>query len=127
MTDAKGVTDGKGPGDTPGAGETRRPGETKGVDITLMGRQFRVSCPVGEEQELLDAAKYLDQRMRDIREGGRVVANERVAIMAALNIAHEMLSLRGGGGGIQGDDLRRRIQRMSKTLEQCFFDQEKLF
>ena len=100
--------------------------ETKGVDITLMGRQFRVSCPAGEEQELLDAAKYLDQRMRDIREGGRVVANERVAIMAALNIAHEMLSLRDGGG-IQGEDVRRRIQKMSKTLEQCFFDQEKLF
>jgi cell division protein ZapA len=97
--------------------------ETKGVDISLMGRQFRVSCPVDEEPQLLQAVEYLDRKIRD---GGKVVGNERIAIMAALNITHEFLSAREGRGFDSGE-LKRRIRSMEDNLERCFFDQEKLF
>ena len=58
------------------------------VDVAIMGREFRVTCPDEEREELLQAVTYLDKKMCEIRDNGKVVGSERIAIMAGLNIAH---------------------------------------
>lgn len=100
--------------------------KTKNLDVTIMGREFRVACPEGEEAGLLEAVDYLDKKMRDIRDNGKVVGVERIAIMAALNIAHELLTTRVGGG-FDLAELKRRMQDMQATIDEALVDQDQLF
>ncbi|HPT48863.1 MAG TPA: cell division protein ZapA [Accumulibacter sp.] len=67
------------------------PNEANFLDITLLGREYRVACPPEQKAALLDAAAYVDGKMRDIAEKTRNNMAERIAVMAALNIAHEYL------------------------------------
>lgn len=99
--------------------------EVKGLDVSIMGREFRVACPEDEQEELLAAVSYLDRKMREIRDSGKVIGVERIAIMAALNIAHELLTTRAGGFDI--GDFKRRIGAMQEQLDRALMDQEKLF
>lgn len=61
------------------------------VTVTIMGKEYQVACPADEQGELLQAARQLDERMRSIRQGGSVIGLERIAVMAALNLSHELL------------------------------------
>jgi len=102
----------------------------KGLAIQLLGREFRVACPEGEEKQLQSSVEYLNRRMKELRETGKVTGNERIAIMAALNIAHEFLSHKSakGAGSVDGADIRRRIAAMQETLDSALAaDQDKLF
>ncbi|MFQ5994287.1 MAG: cell division protein ZapA [Acidiferrobacterales bacterium] len=65
-----------------------------GVTVSIMGKEFMVACPEGERDALSAAARLLDQKMREIQESGKVIGSERCAIMAALNIANDLLDLR---------------------------------
>ncbi len=68
--------------------------ETKSpIKVHLLGKEYPIVCPQDEEHELLIAARYLDDKMRQIRDTGRVFGAERIAVMAALNIAHEFIQL----------------------------------
>lgn len=69
-----------------------------GVTVTILGKEFIVACPENERAALVTAAGYLDKKMREIHTSGKVIGTERAAIMAALNIAHELLELRERGG-----------------------------
>ncbi len=66
----------------------------KRVSVKILNKEYEVSCPPDKEDSLQEAAFYLDQKMFEIRKQGRVLNLERIAIMAALNIAHELLSNR---------------------------------
>ena len=105
--------------------------EKGAVTITLLGREFRVGCPEGEERQLMASVDYLNRKLKEVRDTGKVVGNERIALMAALNIAHESLSNQGSKGGAPGYDaasLKRRITSMQETLESALAtDQENLF
>ena len=90
-----------------------------------MGREFRIACPEEEVEGLLSAVDFLDRRMGEIRDSGKLVGVERIAIMAALNITNELLNTRTGGIDIGG--LQRRISSMQERLDQALLDQEKLF
>ncbi len=61
------------------------------VSVRIMEKEFVVACPYEERSALLDAAEFLNVRMREIRETGKVVGLDRIAVMAALNLAHELL------------------------------------
>jgi cell division protein ZapA len=102
-----------------------------GVAINLLGREFRVACPEGEERSLMASVDYVNRKMKEVRDTGKVVGNERIALMAALNIAHEYLSnsgRSGAGTGVDGAAIRRRIVSMQETLESALeADQENLF
>lgn len=98
----------------------------KGLDVTIMGREFRVACPEDEQDELLEAVDYLDRKMHEIRDSGKVIGVERIAIMAALNIAHEFLSTRVAGGFDVGE-FKRRMKSMESHLDQAMTDQDELF
>lgn len=68
--------------------------KTQTISVRILSKVFQVNCPEGFEEQLLEAAQYLDQKMREIRSHGRVIGLERIAIMAALNIANELLAFR---------------------------------
>jgi cell division protein ZapA len=99
---------------------------SRSLDVSIMGREFRIACPEGEEQALLDAVAYLDRKMNDIRDTGKIVGTERIAIMAALNITHELLSARLPGGFDIGE-FKRRMGLMQAQVEQAMSEQDKLF
>jgi cell division protein ZapA len=103
--------------------------EKGGVTIQILGREFRVACPEGEEKQLQASVEFLNRRMKELRDTGMVVGNERIAVMAALNIAHEFLAHKSvRGASVDGADFRRRILAMQETLESAISaDQDKLF
>jgi cell division protein ZapA len=81
-----------------------------------MDREYVVACPYDERSALLDAAEFLNARMREIRDSGKVVGLDRIAVMAALNLAHELLRIKdrdtrvdnGAGGRVRA--LRERVE-----------------
>jgi len=101
-------------------------GDPKGLQINVMGREFRVACPENEQKGLLEAVDYLNKKMSEIRDRGKVIGLERIAIMAALNIAHELLSTKVGGG-FDIAEIKRRMAHMETVLDQAMSDQKDLF
>jgi cell division protein ZapA len=100
--------------------------DPKSLQINVMGREFRVACGENEQKGLLEAVDYLNRKMAEIRDHGKVIGLERIAIMAALNIAHELLSTKVAGGFDIGE-VKRRMNRMETVLDQAMRDQSKLF
>ncbi|MEW6563790.1 MAG: cell division protein ZapA [Pseudomonadota bacterium] len=96
------------------------------LDIKILDREFRVACTEEDRPGLQEAVEYLDKKMRDIRDSGKVVTAERIAIMAALNMAHELLSTRMAGGFDIGE-YKRRIGTMQAAIDAALAEQEKLF
>ena len=102
--------------------------EKGALTINLLGREFRVGCPEGEEKQLLAAVDYLNRKLKEVRDIAKVVGNERIALMAALNIAHEHLSQKAPGAGIDNTAIQRRIIAMQETVDSALAaDQENLF
>jgi cell division protein ZapA len=97
-----------------------------GLDVNIMGREFRIACQEEEQKDLLKAIEYLNMKMREIRDAGKVIGVERIAIMAALNITHEFLSSRMEGGFDVGE-FKRRIFLMQTTIDQAMNGQDELF
>lgn len=102
------------------------PDNTSFIDVHILDREFRVACPPDKHAELLDAVAYLDKKMREIRDAGKIVSVERIAIMAALNIAHELLTTRLGDG-LDLAAFKRRTQAMEKIIDAALAEQDELF
>jgi len=100
--------------------------DTKGLQITIMGRNFRVACKDEEQAGLLEAVEYLNHRMGEIRDQGKIVGLERIAIMAALNITHEFLGAKVGDG-FDMAGFKRRMNGMEAVIDQALSEQSKLF
>ena len=101
-------------------------GTTKTLAIKILDRELRVACPDEERGELLDAVAYLDKKMRDIRDAGKIASVERIAIMAALNITHELLSVKIGRG-FDLADFKRRMSAMETAINEALAEQDTLF
>lgn len=99
---------------------------TKTLDVTILDREFRVACAEEERPELEEAVTYLDKKMREIRALGKVATVERIAIMAALNIAHELLTTRLGSGFDMGE-FKRRMNAMQASIDATLAEQDELF
>ena len=107
------------------------------LDITILGREFKVACKERERDELLEAVALLDKRMREIRDAGKVTGTDRIAVMTALNFAHELLRERRAPRAddaatpterpIDDESARRRIQSMQSAIDQALAGQDKLF
>jgi len=100
--------------------------EPKGLQITLMGRQYRVACAQEEQEGLLKAVEFLNRKMQEVRDNGKVIGQERIAIMAALNIAHEFLTTKVGGG-FDMAEIKRRMASMETVLDRAMSEQNELF
>jgi cell division protein ZapA len=103
------------------------------LDVSILGREYRVACKESERADLLQAVQFLDRRMREIRDAGKIAGNERIAVMAALNIANELLRVthsRGSSAATSGFDsaaVQRRISAMQSAIDRAMADQDKLF
>lgn len=82
------------------------------VTVSILGRDYQVSCPAHEREALERSARYLDEQMREIRNTGKIVGSERIAVMAALNIAHELLTLDQDRG-----DTKQSIARLNERID----------
>jgi cell division protein ZapA len=100
--------------------------DSKGLQINIMGREFRVACAEEEQKGLLEAVDYLNRKMQGVRDQGKVIGLERIAIMAALNIAHEFLSTRVGAN-FDMAGIKRKIESMEAVIDQAMSEQSKLF
>ena len=100
--------------------------DAAGLQINIMGREFRVACAPEEQKSLQDAVDYLNRKMQEIKDQGKVNGLDRIAIMAALNISHEFLTTRLGNN-FDVSEFKRRIAGIETTLDQALADQEKLF
>jgi cell division protein ZapA len=89
--------------------------DIKGVDVNIMGRDFTVSCTDEERPGLINAVNFLDKKMRDIRDSGKIIGIERIAMMAALNLAHELLNSKSGT--VDVGDFKRRITNMQDQID----------
>ena len=96
----------------------------RSIEIHILGRAYKVACTREEESALVAAADYLDEKMRAIRDNGKVIGAERIAIMAGLNLAHDLLTK--GGGGMM-DEARTRLSHCNTLLDAVLEDQDKLF
>lgn len=86
------------------------------ITVHILGKEYAIVCPAEEEHALLAAARYLDEQMRSIRNTGRVVGTERIAVMVALNIAHELIQLQAQGA-THTSGLSQRLAAMHKKLD----------
>ena len=97
----------------------------KTLEVNILGRSYKVACEDGEREALLQAVAYVDGKMGEIKNSGKIAGTERIAVMVALNIAHELLSTKVGGFDIAA--LKRRMDSMETMLDQAMRDQSKLF
>jgi cell division protein ZapA len=98
----------------------------KTVEVNLLGRTYRVACDDREREALMQAVAYLDGKMNEIRKAGKVMGAERIAVMAALNVAHELLSVRLGTG-LDVGQAKRRLLALESQIDAAIAKQEKLF
>ena len=98
----------------------------KNVDVTILDRQYRIACPDDERESLMASVAYIDQKMREIKEGGKIAGTDRIAVMAALNVAHELLAAKTGAGFDIGE-YKRKMVSMNSLIDDAMASQEKLF
>ena len=98
----------------------------KTIEISILGRNYKIACEEGERDALLEAVAYLDAKMGEIKKAGKVSGTDRIAVMAALNISHEFLSTKLGSGFDIGQ-AKRRISVIEAKLDEALAKQDKLF
>jgi len=86
------------------------------VSVRILEKEYHVACPAEERAALLDSAEYLNRKMREIRDGGKVVGLDRIAVMAALNITNDLLLSRGRDEGTE-TDLALRLKTLRERVE----------
>ena len=90
------------------------------LDVTIMGQAYKLACKEGEEVALQQAIAYLDEKMCVIREAGKIKGNDRIAVMAALNIAAELLATKvddGSSSGAMTFEVKQKIAAMHAVLD----------
>jgi cell division protein ZapA len=105
------------------------------LDVHILGREFKVGCKENERADLLNAVAFLDTRMREIRDGGKIAGVDRIAVMAALNIANELLLQRKQvensatsqeTAAVDDASAQRRIQTMQSAIDEMLSAQDQL-
>ncbi len=93
-------------------------GEPVLVTVRILDREYRVACPPEEREDLMASARHLDQLMREIRDSGKVIGLDRIAVMAALNMAHELLELRREREGLS-ERIGARVRALQAKVEEA--------
>ena len=95
------------------------------VNIRILEKEYQVACPIDERPALLDSAELLSSKMREIRDSGKVVGLDRIAVMAALNIANDYLKSSDISNSV-ADDVSFRIKNMRERVETAIQDGKQL-
>src|ERR1700721_427439 len=88
--------------------------------VRILGKEYHITCPIEERSDLLDSAEFLNSKMREIRDSGKVVGLDRIAVIAALNMANELLRFRNRDSNLESDvggRLRILRERVESALE----------
>ena len=100
------------------------------LDVSIMGNPYRLTCKEGEEKTLREAVSYLDGKMCVLRDSGKVKGNDRIAVMAALSMAAEFLSVKAPQGPLSDLsilEVKQKLGAMHTVLDQALTPQENLF
>lgn len=88
------------------------------VPINIMNREFKIKCPKDKLAELQEAATYLNNKMQEIYNGNKTITIDRIAVTAALNIAHELV-LAKQANLATGDSINKRLLQVNNKLHQA--------
>jgi len=86
------------------------------VTVQILDKEYRIACTEEEQHGLMDCARLLDRRMREVRQNGRVIGADRIAVMAALNLIYELMQQRGGAT-LDSTRLAAMQQRLADALD----------
>lgn len=89
------------------------------VVVKLLDKDYQVACPPGQQDALIKSASYLDEQMRSIRANGKVIGLERIAVMAALNIANELLQGKGPAGNGNNEAINQNLKGLNDKLDEA--------
>ncbi len=95
------------------------------VNVRILEKEYQVACPAHERTDLLDSAEFLNARMREIRDSGKVVGLDRIAVMAALNMANELLHARARDRNLESD-VSKRLKVMADRVESALEARQQL-
>ena len=96
-----------------------------GLEVSILDRSFRIACTPEEEAGLRQAVEYLDRKMREIRDSGKVVGLDRIAVMAALNLANELLRIKNQGQRLD-QDFGGRVRALRERVESALAEGQQL-
>jgi cell division protein ZapA len=100
------------------------------LDVHIMGQPYRLACKEGEEQTLREAVHYLDGKMCALRDSGKVKGTDRIAVMAALSVAAEFLSVKSPQGPLSDMsilEVKHKLDAMHAVLDRAMAPQENPF
>ena len=91
------------------------------VTVSILDKEYQVACPEDQQAELVVSAKYLDKQMRSIRDTGKVIGLERIAVMAALNISYELLqeSEQGAMTGVEPEPNHASFHQLNHKIDEA--------
>lgn len=96
----------------------------KSVTVKILGKDYQIACTETQTHNVIEAALLLDSRMKEIRNSGRVIGSERIAVMAALNLAHEFLELQEAMKSLSEDTDKRLFQLSEKLANALAHDHQ---
>jgi cell division protein ZapA len=97
------------------------------IEVRILDRDYRLAVPADEKARLLEAVRLVDDRMRSIRDAGRIAGQDRIAVMAALQIAHDLLGSRESAESAPSAEATRRIRKMTEDVDAELRRQDSLF
>jgi len=105
------------------------------LEVTILGREYRLACAPDEKSELLAAVTLVDKKMQNLKDGKKIAGADRIAVMAALQLAHEILAMKtnpqvhfsNDKNEIDSVEIRHRIQSMSDMIDTALAPQDQLF
>jgi len=95
------------------------------VAVSILGKDYRIACEPGAEDELVGASRFLDARMREVRSSGKVIGTDRIAVMVALNLAHELLKEKSDQDSA-ASSANKRIRSLRERIEIALNDSTQL-
>ncbi|MDH3305116.1 MAG: cell division protein ZapA [Gammaproteobacteria bacterium] len=95
------------------------------VSVRILDKEYQVACPLDERTDLLDSAEMLNQKMREIRDSGRIVGLDRIAVMAALNMANDLMHARARDLELEGG-ISQRLKLISDRVDHVLSDTQQL-
>ena len=100
---------------------------TTPVSIRILDKDYRIACPAEEQDSLIKASIYLNEKVNDAKSNSKLIGSERVAVMAALNITHELLQLKEDGATLSDSTaLQLKIQQLHDKVEHALFEGRQL-
>lgn len=99
--------------------------ETVPVTVKILDKEIRVACAEGEQDALIASARMLNDRMQQVRDSGKVIGPDRIAIMAALNLTHELLQQQDNANQ-QSDQISVRVKQMQDKIENRLQDLQQM-